>query len=205
MIVEVERIVTWSEFVKCRQRTRAHVPTAALPQSSISHANKPKHYSYCVDHDLGFAPHISGRVCTVCGCKSTTIEKWATAGSWVIGIGARGTGKPNMLIYAMQVTTTPSYKELRASRPSAAAYLRRHRIAGNARVLLSDRFYYFGDNAQTIPQSLTHIIQPAQGCRRLSAQDIENIHSLILNRFDIGRHGEPNNAPGRPSCARSEC
>src|SRR5437588_13064727 len=106
-------MLTWSVFVKCRQRIRTRVPPAALPKSASDRADKPKHYSYRVDHDLGFAPHISGRVCTVCGCKSTTVEKWATAGSWVIGIGGRGTGKPNKLIYAMQVTATPSYQELR--------------------------------------------------------------------------------------------
>src|SRR5258705_13245902 len=27
----------------------------------------PRHYVYRVDHDLGFAPHISGNLCTVCG------------------------------------------------------------------------------------------------------------------------------------------
>jgi hypothetical protein len=194
-----------STFDSTKTQFRQLHDEIGLPQSTCSRANKPKHYSYRVDHDLGFAPHISGRVCTLCGCKSTTIEKWATAGSWVIGIGGRGTGKPNKLIYAMQVTTTQSYNELRRSRPSAAAYLRPHRIPEDARVLLSDHFYYFGDNAQTIPQSLTHIIHPAQGCRRLSDQDIEKVCRLILDRFGIGRHGTPNNAPGRPSCARSEC
>jgi len=37
----------------------------------------PKHHSYRVDHDLGFAPHVDGALCTVGGCKTTTVERWA--------------------------------------------------------------------------------------------------------------------------------
>ena len=54
----------------------------------------PKHYVYRLDHDTGFAPNIEYRICTLSGCKKTTIERWAERGSWVIGIGGNNTGKP---------------------------------------------------------------------------------------------------------------
>ena len=62
-----------------------------------------KNYVYRMDHDTGFAPNIDHNICSLSGCKKTTVEKWAEKGSWVIGIGGKNTGKPNKLIYAMKV------------------------------------------------------------------------------------------------------
>ena len=58
----------------------------------------PKHYIYRIDHDEGFAPNVDFGVCTLCGCKKTSVEKWAQEGSWVVGVGGNNTGKPNKLI-----------------------------------------------------------------------------------------------------------
>ena len=81
----------------------------------------PKHYVYRMDHDVGFAPRVHRRACTLCGCKTTTVEQWAEPGSWVVGIGGLGTGRPDALIYAMRVNSTPSYREFSSAPVNSSA------------------------------------------------------------------------------------
>lgn len=159
------------------------------------------HYLYRVDHDLGFAPHIWRGVCSVCGCKRSTIERWARKGSWVVGIGGKGTGKSNKLIYAMQVDDTPTYEQFRREHPANAAYLAGHGIPLDAPVLVARRlFYYFGDHALPLPRELAHIVHPTQGCKRLTDADIELLRTNVLDHFEPGRHGRPNNDTGDRRC-----
>jgi hypothetical protein len=168
-------------------------PTPMSREASLREAPKARHYSYRVDHDLGFAPHIEGRVCTVCGCKKTTIEQWAKAGSWIVGIGGKNTGKFNALIYAMKVEQILSYKEFKRGHPSRASYLSGLAISPEAPVLVSTHFYYFGDHAQPLPPELSHIIHTTQGCKRLSDFDISLLNNLILSGYRRGALGKPNN------------
>jgi hypothetical protein len=160
----------------------------------------PRHYSYRVDHDLGFAPHVWRNVATVCGCKVTTIERWAEVGSWLVGIGGKGTGQSNKLIYAMEVTGTPVYAEFRAKHPGNAAYLSPYPIPDEAHVLVSrGRFYYFGRKALSLPVELWNIIHPVQGSKRLSEEDISRLIRFLGN-LRPGKHGGPSNAPDSPIC-----
>lgn len=160
----------------------------------------PRHYSYRLDHDLGFAPHIWRNVATVCGCKSTTVEKWAEAGSWVVGIGGKGTGQADKLIYALKVTETPTYREFCDEHPANAAYLNGCPILKDEKVLMSrGHFYYFGSKARVLPNELAHIIHPVQGCKRLSEEDIVRLERY-LRRLKPGKHAEPSNPQPRSSC-----
>jgi Nucleotide modification associated domain 2 len=161
--------------------------------AGFSEVPMARHYSYRVDHDLGFAPHIEGRLCTVCGCKRTTIERWAKKGSWIVGIGGKGTGKTDALIYAMKVEKTPSYRAFRKAHPAHASYLSGCGIPRGAPVLLSTHFYYFGDHAQFLPPELSHLIHTTQGCKRLSDDDIASLNDLVLSGYRCGAHGRPNN------------
>ncbi len=155
----------------------------------------PRHYSYRMDHDVGFAPHIWRNIASVFGCKTTTIERWAVEGSWIVGIGGKGTGQPDKLLYAMKVTETPTCLEFRKSTPGAAAYLA-NRDDDEARVLVSrNEFYYFGDHALAIPARLRHIIPLNQGCKRLSDQDIKLLKQMVLDEIQKGKHGKPCNGP----------
>lgn len=160
----------------------------------------PSHYIYRVDHDLGFAPRATRDLCTLCGCKTSTVERWAKLGSWIVGIGGNGTGMANRLIYAMQVASTPTYDEFRQTHPRDSAYLRPYGPKTDAPVLVANHFYYFGNNAQQIPPQLAHIIHPTQGCKRLSDQDITLLKGLVLSHFVPGLHGEPNNQTTGASC-----
>ena len=71
----------------------------------------------------GFAPHADKELCFLSGCMKTTVEKWAKDGSWVIGIGGNNTGKPDKLIYVMEVKHTLPFKEFKVKYPSRGDYL----------------------------------------------------------------------------------
>lgn len=167
-----------------------------------------KHYVYRLDHDTGFAPHAQQYVCTLCGCKTSSVEAWARAGSWVIGIGGNGTGKPNLLIYAMLVESTPTVKELRATSPDLVSYLHGHEIGGKARMLVSRFYYYFGNNAIAVPRKIERdLLFQSQGCKKVGNEVIRQLASYLRRRYPTpGIFGEPNNRCGKPTgpcgCAR---
>ena len=154
----------------------------------------PKNYIYRMDHDTGFAPNIKYGICTLCGCKKTIIEKHAEKGSWVIGIGGNGTGKPNKVIYAMEVEDTPSYSKFKKEYPGKSRYLK-GRCNPEMHVLISRKFYYFGDNAFCLPNNLKHIIIYQQGRKCVSEEDIAKLTKHILSKWPgYGIHGKPNNS-----------
>lgn len=153
-----------------------------------------KHYAYRLDHDTGFAPHVVAGVCTLCGCKRTTVEAWAQPGSWVVGIGGNGTGKPNRLIYAMGVESNPTVEELRRRSSRLTDYLRGHDIEESARILVSRHFYYFGSNAIRLPSRLQDLVIRRQGCRKVTDEQIARLVAhLAARNYSPGIHGAPNN------------
>lgn len=155
---------------------------------------EPRNYVYRMDHDTGFAPHIKYGICSLCGCKTTTIEQWVRAGSWVIGIGGNTTGKPDHLIYMMKVTETIPLMKFRSRFKRKSEYL--HNMSNEyAPVLISRKFWYFGDNALR-PKSIPALIRiGTQGCRRVSDSDISQLEkSVIRLGFNPGIYGFPNNA-----------
>lgn len=153
-----------------------------------------KHYAYRLDHDTGFAPHPSGSRCTLCGCKTTSVERWSQPGSWVIGIGGIRTGKPDALIYAMKVESVLSVATLRRRFPRHAAYLQGRAQNPSNRVLLSHHFYYFGNGAIRLPNSLKSLIVRQQGCKKVSDEEVRRLSGFLSRRFRLGVHGHPNNA-----------
>jgi len=166
----------------------------------------PKHYLYRMDHDTGFAPHISKskKVCTLCGCKPTTIEAWAKPGSWVIGIGGKGTGKRDALIYALRVRATLTVAEFRRQFPDDAAYLAGRSLKGPSRVLVARHFYYLGNRAVALPAHLEHLVIRAQGCKKVADEDVAKLDAYLATNFGPGVHGSPNNPP--PTSGRiGEC
>jgi hypothetical protein len=166
-----------------------------------------KNYAYRLDHDTGFAPHVAANVCTLFGCKTRSVEVWARPGSWVVGIGGNGTGKPDLLIYAMEVESNPTVSELRRRSPDLTRYLGGRKISRLAKVLVSRRFYYFGDNAILLPSELRQgLTIGGRGCRRVSRDYIDGLISYLeMMNLPIGRHGDPNNptlrSPTRCGCS----
>jgi hypothetical protein len=178
----------WSAQVSTRR-----TPGRGTRAIARAEQRPPRHYSYRLDHDYGFAPHVERGFCTICGCKMTTVERWATTGSWIVGIGGNGTGKPNALIYAMLVEDTPSYGEFKENHRARASYLSGHGILRDAPVLVSSHFYYFGDQAPLLPPTLSHIIHLTQGCKRLTEGDLALLIRTVLKRYRRGVHGACNN------------
>lgn len=150
-----------------------------------------KNYVYRMDHDTGFAPNVDHNIFSLSGCKKTTVEKWAEEDSWVIGIGGKNTGKPNKLIYAMKVEENLPYREFRKRYPVKNKYLSPEDAGTN--VLVSRKFYYFGDHAIDLPEDLKHIIIDRQGCKRVSDEDVSKLESFLSEKFDYGKLGNPNN------------
>jgi hypothetical protein len=166
-----------------------------------------KNYTYRLDHDTGFAPHVADGVCTLCSCKTTTIEAWAKPGSWIVGIGGNGTGKPDRLIYAMEVESNSTVAELRRLSPHITGYLREHKISATAPILMSRRFYYFGDSAIVLPPGLRQVlIIPAQGCWTVTRKDIELLVAHLERNYSVGKHGDPNQfTPKTPTKCGCSC
>jgi hypothetical protein len=170
-----------------------------------------KNYVYRMDHDTGLAPHASRsrKICILCGCKTTTVEAWAEPGSWIIGIGGKGTGKPDALIYAMQVDATLTRREFRQDFSKDAADLSDHLTTSIPRVLVAKHFFYFGNNAVSLPPSLHHLVIDRQGCKKLANEDVERLVAFLKRKHHgEGVHGSPNNPPattGKTGCRRRVC
>ena len=143
-------------------------------------------------------------MCTLCGCKTNSIELWAKSGSWVIGIGGNGMGKPNKLIYAMEVESVLPYADFKKKHGRKSSYLQGKSISPEANVLLSRKFYYFGNKAIDIPAELRHIIIPSQGCKRVSDEDVAKLRSYLEGKYHFGKHGHPNNQKLKIRC-RGKC
>jgi hypothetical protein len=162
----------------------------------------PKHYVYRMDHDVNFAPNVDYGVCTLCGCKKDNIETWAERGSWVVGIGGNGTGKPNKLIFAMEVEDGLPYSQFRERFTRKSRYLQ-GRVHPTANVLFSRKFYYFGDSAIDLPHELQHIIIRGRGCKRMLDEDVTMLKNhLIAAGYSFGKHGRPNNGDYRGLCEK---
>lgn len=148
-----------------------------------------------MDHDTGFAPHIENHICTLSGCKKTTIEVWAKPGSWVIGIGGIKTSKPDKMIYVMEVSENLLYREFKKRYSEISEYFFRYENGkSGSHVLVSMKFYYFGDNAISLPENLKHIIHSTEGCKTVTDIDIKILKDFLLNRYqDYGVKGKPNN------------
>ncbi len=152
-----------------------------------------KHYVYRIDYDTGFAPNTEYNICTLSGCKVSTVEKWAKKGSWVIGIGGKNTGKPDKLIYAMEVEENLSYSKFKERFPEKSKYLPPEKAGSN--VLVSRKFYYFGNNAIDLPEDLKHIIWDRQGVKCISDEDINKLKNFLskIGYKQYGVYGKPNN------------
>ena len=150
-----------------------------------------KNYVYRMDHDTGFAPNVKYGICSLSGCKKTTIEQWAKKGSWVIGIGGNNTRNSDRLIYAMEVEETLRYSQFRKRYRGKSEYLRAKEAGTN--VLISRKFYYFGDNAKVLPKELKHIIIDRHGCKCVSDEDVRKLEKHLGYRY--GKFGNPNNGP----------
>lgn len=157
-------------------------------------------------HDRGFAPNIKYGICTLSGCKNDksgrkkNIEESATKGSWVIGIGGKNTGKSNKLIYAMEVEENLGYLQFQERFPKKGKYLLPEDAGTN--VLISRKFYYFGDNAIDLPENLKCIVYNGRNCKLVSDGNISKLEKYLGERYSYGTWGNPCNSKNHKKCSK---
>lgn len=152
-----------------------------------------RNYAYKMDHDKGFAPNTDYDICSLSGCKKKTVEVWARKGSWIIGIGGKNTHQSDKLIYAMEVEENILYLQFKERYPDKSNYLQKEKAGTN--VLLSRKFYYFGEHAIDLPEDLEPIIIKGQGCKSISDESVDKLKKYIEESGykKYGIFGKPNN------------
>lgn len=151
-----------------------------------------KNYLYRMQRDTGFAPHPHEEICFLSGCKKTTVERCASEGSWIIGIGGIRTGQKDKIIYLMRVLENLTFNKFQIKYGEKNQYLRSENAGSN--VLVSKEFYYFGDHAVPIPDGLEHIKIDREGCKCVSDSDVNRLIKSLNRHFNMpGIYGNPNN------------
>ena len=153
--------------------------------------------SYVMTSDTGFAPNVTGGVCTLATCKPR-VRDHAQVGDWILGTPSRSAGEER-LIHLSRVEETLSYDEyyrderFQDKKPEHDPngdniyYLKdgvltqdeganhhksrnhRERDLKTDRVLISETFWYFGNSGVAVPERLRHevIHKYKQDSRRL--------------------------------------
>jgi hypothetical protein len=182
-------------------------------------------FSYVVDHDEGFAPHPTGRYCTLAWCKYKTerrgnrnIVELAEEGDWVVGTGgasSKSAGHGN-LIYAMRVDEKLPLAEYCKDKRFANRFdaipdpAKKDRYA-----LISRHFFYFGVDAVPIPARFRNypLERPGRCFRRDFDQEfIAAFVAWLEDTFPVGKNGQPckpaldfPTSKCRPKALRKEC
>jgi fructose-specific component phosphotransferase system IIB-like protein len=179
---------------------------------------KIRFFSYVVEHDTGEAPNPYFGFCTLCLCKyrkspkekRRNIVELANEGDWVIGTGganprrSAGNGK---LVYAMRVDRKITLERYHANhayahkKPSPYGSFAQQRgdnmppknsFERNERfVLISWHFYYFGDNAKSIPVTKRRDVEKRGVGFRYLSEECAGWFERWVKRFRRGKHGEP--------------
>jgi len=197
---------------------------------------KPCVYRYVVNWDAGTAPNPFGGWCTLAICKPR-IRKAAERGDWIIGFRKR---RNDHVVYVMEVEGSLSFAEYWGDkrfsnrrpgrtqfpdnlyRPNGAGGFEQiaNRVhgpecakgdLGGQRVLISRRFWYFGEESPPIPTELAHLVHSTQGHvvhRRRRDDDIAQLGAW-LQLWEPGAIGNPIDAPrdilGKPVKTRGDC
>ncbi len=67
-------------------------------------------HTYCVEHDLGFAPNPFHGVCSL-GCCAPQLRKYASIGDVVAGRGSARVGRRNNLVYWMRIDEILTFED----------------------------------------------------------------------------------------------
>lgn len=140
--------------------------------------------SYVMTTDSGFAPNVTGGICTLATCKPR-VRSDAEVGDWILGTPSRSDGEQR-LIHLTRVDEALSYNEyyhderFQMKRPENDPagdniyYLSdgvltqdaqtnhhdnpddRQRDLNTDRVLVGETFWYFGGSEVTVPEHLRH-------------------------------------------------
>lgn len=177
----------------------------------------PKLISYVLDHDTGFAPNPFFGKCILSHCKYSVegkrenVIELAEKGTWIVGTGGSRLKKRGKLIYAMRVAAKVPIRDLFrrrefAIRRQAFGYkigCGEHRTTHGDWMLISNEFYYYGENAIRIPKSLKEFqnrkseLESLEKCgpshkSRFSDEFLKEFEQWIRKKKP-GRNGLPHN------------
>lgn len=180
----------------------------------------PRIFRYVVRYDSGVAPRPFDGYCSLAICKPK-IRANAVVGDWIIGFRTRS---PGDVIYAMQVEEVLSFADYwadkrfwnrrpgatstpdniyRAGRDGVLVQVPNHvhdakSVAtdlGGKNVLLSRRYWYFGNNSPMIPTDLVHLVHTGIGHAVNKGRRRDDLDHLVkwLRAWPLGLHGTPVN------------
>lgn len=177
---------------------------------------------YVVASDDGLAPNTQGGFCSLTVCKPVVRRVAVPMQDWVVGMSTNKHGKTK-LIYAMQVEEkiplNDYFKDHRfqlkkphvhnlqgdnfiynneAGLEWGAHSHKPEKMASNLKTpysLIAQNFWYFGENAPTIPHSLYHsklVLGPRRGHKVVENElDISIFHKWLIQTYKVGIHGQP--------------
>jgi len=169
-------------------------------------------FSYVVAIDSGFAPNPEKNICSLACCKPG-IRKYARENDWVIGTGSANTVGKSKLVYAMQISKPilfdDYYRDKRfRSRKDNIYFLTKHgyrqkdnkyhkksnmkRDLSCKNVLLSKKYYYFGDEAISIDKKYRAVIKKGPGYKnKLDPKLVSKFISWVKKYPKKGKISEP--------------
>ncbi|MBX7499920.1 hypothetical protein K3181_00510 [Qipengyuania sp. YG27] len=95
-------------------------------------------HTYCVEHDLGFAPNPFHGICSL-ACCAPQLRKHAEEGDLVVGRGSVRAGRPNNLVYWMLIENIIQFEDYDAD-PAYAAKI--PDMSGSTMVRFGDNIYF---------------------------------------------------------------
>lgn len=184
----------------------------------------PDLFSYIIEADNGFSPNPFGGLCTL-ACSKPKIRYYAKIGDWVMGttIGP----KKDSLVFAMKISRAlpfdlywkyPEYQSKKPNKNNVTGdnIYKNGEIAefdqipnlfhsekdlksdtGVNRVLISNTFYYFGNNAPDIQEQYRSLVSPPQGYTQIKPTSKNSMAVSVFliwlrDNFKQGVNGEPN-------------
>ena len=176
-------------------------------------------FSYVVEHDRGYAPNPYFGACTLSRCKykeaprnRRNVVELAEPGDWIVGTGGANKTKSaghHKLIYAMKVEqkiTRGEYFRSRAFAPKRPSgkdgdyrskgdnSSPKNEFEKNKQYVLISRkhFYYFGNNAISIPlDKFPHLEKKGPGFRSKFQDDCIKRFEKWIATHKAGKHGDP--------------
>lgn len=179
---------------------------------------REKIYRYVVRHDAGSAPNPFGNWCSLAICKAP-IRRMAQVGDWLIGFRSRSA---DQVVYVMHIEERLSFSEywndprFASKRPdnnpcsdniygpdeSGTLVWQTNDVHHPGQkeddldgkwVLVSRKFWYFGDQSVQIPTELVHLIHQGVGYsvhKNRRPTDCDVLRQW-LGHWKTGIHGKP--------------
>ncbi|WP_132060289.1 Nmad2 family putative nucleotide modification protein [Halorussus amylolyticus] len=181
-------------------------------------------HSYVIEADTGFAPNVTDSVCTLATCKQV-IRDEAKEGDWVLGTYPRDSGEERMtyLMRVSECLTYDEYytsgrfdfKKPENDPRGDNIYHRnesgilvqvenppehddpesRKRDLKSNKVLIADKFWYFGDRGPELPPRLYEVIKgyksDSRSGRKKPTEYLDELVDWLSERYELGVHGEP--------------